>query len=147
MSYIPSRILFLISIYKLYKVMADIFFFFLWNWSGVWTQALLLQSGHFITWSSPSVHLSLFTFWRCDFETICLGWPQTMILPISASQVARITGVILVPAHCDICFAYTYYALIKFTPSIILSYVPPHFSPFISLPVPFYFHVLYLLLK
>jgi hypothetical protein len=25
-------------------------------------------------------------------QTICLGWPQTSILPISASQVARITG-------------------------------------------------------
>jgi hypothetical protein len=26
-------------------------------------------------------------------RTICPGWPQTMILPISASQVARITDV------------------------------------------------------
>jgi hypothetical protein len=26
-------------------------------------------------------------------RTICLGWPQTMILPILASQVARITSV------------------------------------------------------
>jgi hypothetical protein len=26
-------------------------------------------------------------------QTICLGYPQTVILPISASQVARITGV------------------------------------------------------
>jgi hypothetical protein len=25
--------------------------------------------------------------------TICPGWPQTLILPISVSQVARITGV------------------------------------------------------
>jgi hypothetical protein len=28
-------------------------------------------------------------FWR----TICPGWPQTMILPISISQVARLIGV------------------------------------------------------
>jgi hypothetical protein len=26
-------------------------------------------------------------------QTVCLGWPQTMILLISASQVAKITGV------------------------------------------------------
>jgi hypothetical protein len=25
--------------------------------------------------------------------TICPGWPQTLILPISDSQIARITGV------------------------------------------------------
>jgi hypothetical protein len=28
--------------------------------------------------------------------TICPGWPQTVILPISVSQIARITGV----SHC-----------------------------------------------
>jgi hypothetical protein len=28
-----------------------------------------------------------------DFRTICLGWPQTSVVPISASQVTRITGV------------------------------------------------------
>jgi hypothetical protein len=33
-------------------------------------------------------------FWRWGVSrTICPGWPQTMILPISASQVARITSV------------------------------------------------------
>jgi hypothetical protein len=26
-------------------------------------------------------------------QTVCLGWPQTTSLPVSASQVARITGV------------------------------------------------------
>jgi hypothetical protein len=30
-------------------------------------------------------------------RTICLGWPQTLILPISASQVAKITCVS--PSH------------------------------------------------
>jgi hypothetical protein len=42
-----------------------------------------------------SILLLLF-FWRWGGEvlqTICLGWLQNSILPVSASQVARITGV------------------------------------------------------
>jgi hypothetical protein len=35
----------------------------------------------------------LWLFWRWVLGTICLGWPRTTVLPISASQVARITGV------------------------------------------------------
>jgi hypothetical protein len=34
----------------------------------------------------------LWLFWIWGLA-VCLGWPQTMILPILASQVARITGV------------------------------------------------------
>jgi hypothetical protein len=34
----------------------------------------------------------LWLFWRCVLGTICPGWPWTVILPISASQVAMITG-------------------------------------------------------
>jgi hypothetical protein len=33
--------------------------------------------------------------WRWGSQTICSGWPSAMIFPISASQVARITGVYL----------------------------------------------------
>jgi hypothetical protein len=32
-------------------------------------------------------------FWRWVSQTICPIWPQTLILPISVSQVARITYV------------------------------------------------------
>jgi hypothetical protein len=35
----------------------------------------------------------LWLFWRWSLENYLLGWPQTMILLISASQVARIPGV------------------------------------------------------
>jgi hypothetical protein len=39
---------------------------------------------------SPLVrNFALLLFWRLDLS-ICPGWPQTMILPISASQVAKI---------------------------------------------------------
>jgi hypothetical protein len=31
-------------------------------------------------------------FWRWSLTTICPGWPQTVILPVSVSQVARIIG-------------------------------------------------------
>jgi hypothetical protein len=44
-------------------------------------------------WAKPPVHL-LWLFWRWGAsQTICPGWPQTEILLISASQIARITGV------------------------------------------------------
>jgi hypothetical protein len=35
----------------------------------------------------------LLLFWSWDFGTICLCWPWTLILLISASQVPRITGI------------------------------------------------------
>jgi hypothetical protein len=38
----------------------------------------------------------LWLFWRCGLETICPDWPQTSVLPISASQVPRIIGM----SHC-----------------------------------------------
>jgi hypothetical protein len=50
-----------------------------------------LQSRHFTTWATSSVHFGYFG--DGVPPTIWLGWPWTMILPISASQVARITGV------------------------------------------------------
>jgi hypothetical protein len=48
-----------------------------------------LNSGHCITWGLQSI---LFCTWEVLW--ICLGLHRTVILPISASQVARITGVI-----------------------------------------------------
>jgi hypothetical protein len=49
--------------------------------------------------------------WDWVSQTFCSGWPQTLILPISASQVIRITGVshecpalstFLMPAVCPL---------------------------------------------
>jgi hypothetical protein len=42
----------------------------------------------------PHLHfLSLWLLWRWGvLQTICSGWPQTTILPISASQIAGITS-------------------------------------------------------
>jgi hypothetical protein len=34
----------------------------------------------------------LFSFEMGSHEHFCQGWPQTMIYPISASEIARITG-------------------------------------------------------
>jgi hypothetical protein len=42
--------------------------------------------------------------WDWVLKTICSGWPQTVILPISASQVARITGL----SHWCPTFVYVY---------------------------------------
>jgi hypothetical protein len=57
--------------------------------TGVWTQGFLFTKQCFISWATPSVHFALVILvsWPA-----CPGWPQTVILPISASQVARITG-------------------------------------------------------
>jgi hypothetical protein len=55
-------------------------------------RALQLQS----RCSTTEPHLQsilLWLFWRWSSWTVCLGWPRTKILLISASQVARITGV------------------------------------------------------
>jgi hypothetical protein len=60
--------------------------------TGTWTQNFAL--GCYTTWAIPSVHFALVSFWEMRVsQTICLGWPWTAILPISASQIARITGV------------------------------------------------------
>jgi hypothetical protein len=42
----------------------------------------------------PPVHFALVTLEMVVSQTLCLDWPQTAILPISTSQVARITGMI-----------------------------------------------------
>jgi hypothetical protein len=39
------------------------------------------------------VHFALFILEMGVSQTICPGWPQIVNLPISAFQVARITGV------------------------------------------------------
>jgi hypothetical protein len=55
------------------------FFFFLQYWG--------LNSGP-IPWATPWAF-----FWESSWRTICLDWLQTLILLISASWVARVTGV------------------------------------------------------
>jgi hypothetical protein len=59
-------------------------FFFFFS-TGVWTQGLHLEP----------LHQPFFVrvFWEMVSGTICPGWLWTMIFLISASQVARITGV------------------------------------------------------
>jgi hypothetical protein len=64
---------------------------FLWDWG--------LNSG-FQTFKEGALPLEphlqsilLWLFWRWGFRSICSGWPWTVILLISAFQVARISGV------------------------------------------------------
>jgi hypothetical protein len=45
------------------------------------------------TWVTPPALFCTGYFWHRVSWTICLGWLQTTVLLISASQVARITGV------------------------------------------------------
>jgi hypothetical protein len=57
---------------------------------GLELRASHLQSQHPTTWATPPVHFALFIL---EMGGIMKGWHQTSIVPISASQVARITGV------------------------------------------------------
>jgi hypothetical protein len=50
-----------------------------------------LQSRCSTAWTTPQVHFVLVILEIGVLWTICLSWPGTLILPISASQVARIT--------------------------------------------------------
>jgi hypothetical protein len=52
-----------------------------------------LQSRCFTTWATPPVHFGLVILELGVSWTVCLSDPQTLILPISASQVARIIGI------------------------------------------------------
>jgi hypothetical protein len=52
---------------------------------------LFFETGSYYV--SQAALILLWLFWRWLSWTICWGWLWTTILPISASQVARITGV------------------------------------------------------
>jgi hypothetical protein len=62
-------------------------FVFFFGSAGIWTQ------GFELTKLGPH-HQSilLWLFWRRGLENYCLGWPWTMMLSMSTSQVDRITG-------------------------------------------------------
>jgi hypothetical protein len=67
-------------------------FFGFFGGTGVWIWGFMLAK-HTLLLESHLKFILLWLFWRWVWKTICLGWPQTTILPTSASQVARITGV------------------------------------------------------
>jgi hypothetical protein len=56
-------------------------------------RALSLQSRCFTTWATPPVHFALVILEMGVLSTSCPSWLQTTILPISDSQIAKITGV------------------------------------------------------
>jgi hypothetical protein len=60
---------------------------------GVYTQGSHSHSRWSTTLSTPPDHFVLVSLEMGASQTIHPDWPQTVILPISASQVARITGV------------------------------------------------------
>jgi hypothetical protein len=59
----------------------------------VWTQGFVLAKQVHYPLSISPIHFSLVILEMGVSWTICPIWPQTLILPMSASQVARITGV------------------------------------------------------
>jgi hypothetical protein len=67
------------------------FFFFLQDW--VWTQGSTFAKQAFYCLSHTSSPFCSGYFGDGVFQTICPGWPWTVILLTSASQIAGITGV------------------------------------------------------
>jgi hypothetical protein len=59
---------------------------------GLELRASLLLGRYCIAWATLSALSCVEYFWDRVSQTICLGWLQTVILFISASWVARITG-------------------------------------------------------
>jgi hypothetical protein len=66
-------------------------FFFLWDWG--LNSGLTLHSRSFYHLSHTSSPYFSGYFGDGVLQTICPGWPQTKILPISVLQAARITDV------------------------------------------------------
>jgi hypothetical protein len=64
-----------------------------WGWTRIRTQGFMLTNQALYCVNHTSSPFCSGCFGDEVSQTICPGWPQTSILPISASQVARITGV------------------------------------------------------
>jgi hypothetical protein len=72
------------------------FFFFCWDgFSRTFFPKLsiLLISASCVAWDDRCVPLHPAIGWDGVLRTSFLGWPRTVILPVSVSQVDRITGV------------------------------------------------------
>jgi hypothetical protein len=67
-------------------------FFLFFGWTGVWTQGFVLAKQVLYSLSYASSPFCSGCFEDGILRTICLGWPQTLILPMSASQIVKITG-------------------------------------------------------
>jgi hypothetical protein len=94
-------------------------------------QSRCSQSRHSTTWATlPRPFFSGY-FGDGVSRTICRGWPQTSILPISASQVARILGVSHQhPAKCSPDWSWTWDPP---TSSSDYQHVPPGLAAWASL--------------
>jgi hypothetical protein len=60
--------------------------------TGFELRALGMQNMYSNAWATTPVHFDLVILEIGVSQTIYLGWPWTVILPISASQVARTAG-------------------------------------------------------
>jgi hypothetical protein len=81
----------LISEALILKVLKKKFFFSPWAVLGL--RASCLLGRHSTTWATPPALFYVGCFWDAVLLTICPGWLWTAIFLISASWVARITGV------------------------------------------------------
>jgi hypothetical protein len=64
--------------------------YFLWQYW--YTVSVWVLGRCSTTWAPPPALFCVGYFWERVSPSICLGWPQTAILLISASWVVRITG-------------------------------------------------------
>jgi hypothetical protein len=90
LSYVARPCLNFLKLKDQYLNLKSLFFFF--PSTGVWIQGLILVHRHSTTWVTPSALFCVGYFQDRVLGTICLGWPITWIFLISASWLARITG-------------------------------------------------------
>jgi hypothetical protein len=66
---------------------------FYFGGTGAWTQGFILGKKTLYCLTTPPAHFALVILEMGISWVICPSWPQTTILPISVSQVPKITGV------------------------------------------------------
>jgi hypothetical protein len=69
------------------------FFIFIFGGTGFKLRTSYLQSRFFASWATPAVCFALVILETQSLKNCLPGWSQSVILPISASQVASIIGV------------------------------------------------------
>jgi hypothetical protein len=67
--------------------------FFWWHWSLNSGLNSHLQSRHSTAWATLPIHFALVILEMGVYQNYLLGWPWTMILQVSPSQVIKIIGV------------------------------------------------------
>jgi hypothetical protein len=120
--------------YEFVYVMCNIifFFFFLQYWG---------LNSRPTSWTTPPALFFVKFFSRWAHRTICLGWLWTVILLISASWVARITGV----SHQHLAFLGQDYSCEWMEPEYTILYCEQHITLYRDFQISYILYIAYLI--